>query len=103
MTKRTPPRHPGAKARPGKYETGGGETSEDGRNPRFVRFQRMTIVNGILAFVIVMVILQLWLLTATMNAYLGGETSILLPAAVVSLACLLLNAGLLWFLFRLER
>ena len=70
--------------------------------PRFTRSQRMTIVNGILAFVSMMVVLQLWLLTATMNAYLGGDLSILWPAALASLVCLGLNAGLLWHLYRLD-
>lgn len=74
----------------------------DPEAPRFPRFQRMTIVNGILAVVVLIVILQLWLLTATVNAYLGGNTSILLPAALVSLGCLGLNAGLLWYLYRLD-
>ena len=69
---------------------------------RLVRSQRMTIANGILVFVVLIVVLQLWLLTATMNAYLGGDIAILLPAALVSLACLGLNAGLLWYLFRLD-
>ena len=70
--------------------------------PHFVRSQRMTIVNGILLFVVLIVILQLWLLTATMNAYLGGDTAIVVPAALASLVCLGLNAGLLWYLYRLE-
>jgi len=70
---------------------------------RMVRAQRMTIVNAMLAFVVLIVILQLWLLTATMNAYLGGDTSTVVPAAVVSLACLGLNSGLLWYLFGLEK
>ena len=69
----------------------------------FTRGQRTTIVNGMLAFVIVLVILQLWLLTATMNAYLGGDDSVISPAAAVSLACLLLNAGLLRYLYHIER
>jgi hypothetical protein len=63
----------------------------------------MTIVNGILTFVVLIVILQLWLLTATMNAYLGGDTSVLVPAALASLVCLGLNAGLLRYLYALER
>ena len=63
----------------------------------------MTIVFGMLAFVLVIVVLQLWLLTATMNAYLGGDDSILWPAAVASAACLALNAGLLRYLYRMER
>lgn len=70
--------------------------------PHFTRSQRMTIVNGILTFVVLIVILQLWLLTATMNAYLGGDTSVLLPAALASLVCLGLNGGLLWYLYRLD-
>ena len=68
---------------------------------RLVRSQRATIVNGILLVVGLIVILQLWLLTATMNAYLGGDTAIVLPAALASLACLALNLGLLRYLFRL--
>ena len=69
----------------------------------FTRGQRSTIVNGMLAFVVVLVILQLWLLTATMNAYLGGDRSVIWPAAGGSLACLLLNAGLLRYLYHIER
>lgn len=69
---------------------------------RFVRAQRMTIVNGMLALVTLVVILQLWLLTATVNAYFGGDTSIVIPAAGASLVGLALNAGLLWYLHGLD-
>ena len=69
----------------------------------FTREQRATIVYGMLAFVLTLAILQLWLLTATMNAYLGGDDSVIWPAAVASLACLLLNVGLWRYLVRMER
>ena len=69
---------------------------------RFARHQKRTIVNGILSVVVILVILQLWLLTATMNAYLGGDHSILFPAALASVVCLLLNAGLLRYVYALE-
>lgn len=72
------------------------------RRLRMVRAQRMPIVNAMLAFVVLIVILQLWLLTATMNAYLGGDTTTVVPAAFASLACFGLNAGLLWYLFGLD-
>ena len=72
------------------------------RRPHFARSQRMTIVNAILVFVVLIVILQLWLLTATMNAYLGGDTGVVVPAALASLVCLGLNVGLLWYLYRLD-
>lgn len=69
----------------------------------FTRQQRTTIVHGMLAFVLMIVILQLWLLTATMNAYLGGDTSVIWPAAAASLLCLLLNIGLLRYLYYIDR
>ena len=47
------------------------------------RDQKTTIVYGILCFVVLVVILQLWLLTATMNAWLGGDRSVLVTGAVV--------------------
>jgi len=72
-------------------------------NRPFSRDQRTTIVYGMLAFVVIVVILQLWLLTATMNAYLGGDESIIWPAAIASLLCLLLNVGLLRYLARMDR
>jgi hypothetical protein len=66
------------------------------------RSERLTIVYGVLCFVLILVVLQLWLLTATMNAYLGGDTGVVWAAALASLVCLGLNAGLLWYLYRLE-
>jgi len=69
----------------------------------FTRAQRMIIVNGMLAFVLMLVVLQLWLLTATMNAYLGGDGSVVWPAAAASVLCLALNAGLLRYLYHIER
>ena len=67
---------------------------------RFVRSQRLTIVAGILVVVLVLVVLQLWLLTATMEAYLGGDDSIVVPAALASLGCFALNFGILHFYLR---
>jgi hypothetical protein len=68
----------------------------------FTREQRTTIVYGMLSFVVILVILQLWLLTATMNAWLGGDESLIWPAAIGSALCLLLNVGLLRYLYRME-
>ena len=70
---------------------------------RFARHQKTTILSGVLCFVMILVILQLWLLTATMNAYLCGDQSVLVPAALASVACLGLNVGLLRYVYALER
>ena len=72
-------------------------------NRQFSRQQKLTIVNGILAIAGMIVILQLWLLTATMNAFLGGEESVIVPAAIASAVCVTLNVGLLRYLYRMER
>lgn len=72
-------------------------------DPSRARRQRMPIVYGILCVVLVLVVMQLWLLTATMNAFLGGNDAIVWPAAAASLACLGLNAGLLRYLVLLDR
>ena len=36
---------------------------------QLTRAQRSIVVSGMLCFVLILVVLQLWLLTATMNAY----------------------------------
>ena len=69
----------------------------------FSRQQKSTIVYGILSIVLIIVVLQLWLLTATMNAFLGGEESVIIPAAIASAICFGLNAGLLHYIYLMER
>jgi uncharacterized membrane protein (DUF485 family) len=69
----------------------------------FSRQQKMTIIYGILSIVLIIVILQLWLLTATMNAYLGRDEAVIIPAGIASAVCFLLNAGLLRYIYQMER
>ena len=69
----------------------------------FSRQQRMTMVYGILCIEVIIVVLQLWLLTATMNAYLGGDEAIIWPGALASLVCFGLNMGLVRYLYVMER
>ena len=62
----------------------------------FSRQQRTTMIYGILCLVLILVILQLWLLTATMNAFLGGDEEVIWPAAISSLVMFAVN----WYLIR---
>ena len=71
--------------------------------PRLTRSQQATIFSGINLIVTLLVVLQLWLLTATMNAWLGGDSSIVWPAALASLACLALNLAGLRRVFYLQK
>ena len=67
---------------------------------QLTRGQRTTVITGVLCFVLILVVLQLWLFTATMNAYLGGDDAAVWPGLGASAACLALNLGLLRYLFR---
>ena len=69
----------------------------------FSRQQKTTIIFGILSTVVILLVLQLWLLTATMNAFLAGQERVIVPAAIVSIVCFALNAGLLSYIYRMER
>ena len=68
---------------------------------QLTRTQRIAIVYGVICFVLILVVLQLWLLTATLDAYLGGDESLVWPALAASAVCLLLDLGLLRYLRRL--
>ena len=71
--------------------------------PRLTRSQQATIFSAINLLVTLWVVLQLWLLTATMNAWMGGDSSIVWPAALASLACFALNLFLLRRVFYLQK
>ena len=70
---------------------------------QFTREQWTTVIYGILCLELILVILQLWLLMATMNAFLGEDDAVVWPAALASFACLGLNLGLLRYLYGIER
>jgi uncharacterized membrane protein YbhN (UPF0104 family) len=66
----------------------------------FTLHQRSTIVVSILAIVLLVVVMQLWLLTASMEAFLGGDNTIVWPAVLASLGLFGFNFGLLYFYMR---
>lgn len=70
--------------------------------PQLTRAQQATILAGINLIVVLLVVLQLWLLTATMNAWLGGDASVVWPAALASLGCFAVCVWLLRQVFRLQ-
>jgi hypothetical protein len=68
-----------------------------------VRTQGTTLFTAILILVGTTVVLQLWLLTLSTEALLSGQTRILIPAAAGSSLLLLINAGLLRYVYRFDR
>ena len=67
------------------------------------RAQGTTLFAAILILVASAVVLQLWLLTVSMEALLSGEYKTLFPAAAGSTVLLAVNAGLLRYVFRFDR
>ena len=67
-----------------------------------IRSQGTTLFSAILILVATSVVLQLWLLTFSMEALLRGHFATLFPAAIASTCLLLLNAGLLRYVFRFD-
>lgn len=68
-----------------------------------VRTQGTTLFTAILILVGTTVVVQLWLLTVSMEALLSGRIRALVPAAIGSSVLLLINACLLRYVFRFDR
>ncbi len=67
------------------------------------RQQGQTMFTGILLLIGTVIIVQLWLVGASMDALLAHETEILIPAAIISFLGLLLNAGLLYYIHDFDK
>ena len=73
-------------------------------NPEPTKQRRgLVAIDGALALVVILLIVQIWLLSATLEAFLAGHSGPVLPAAIVSgllfSACLALNV----FVNRIDR
>jgi hypothetical protein len=63
----------------------------------------ITALEGTAALVILLLMVQIWLLSATLDAYLAGHTDAALPGAVCSGLIFIATAGLYWFVHRIDR
>jgi len=71
--------------------------------PREVREHRgMAAVDGASTLIAIVVVVQMWLLKSSLDAYLGGH-DVALPAAIASGVLLLGNFLLYWFVRRIDR
>lgn len=59
--------------------------------------QGTTLFTGIGLAIGVLVIIQLWLLAAALDAALSGASHLAIPASIASFVLFALNAGLLWY------
>jgi Na+-driven multidrug efflux pump len=61
------------------------------------RRRRGVAIDAVMALVILVLMVQMWLLTATLESYLAGHTGVALPALLSSLGLF----GVCLFLYRL--
>jgi hypothetical protein len=59
--------------------------------------RRTTALDGTAALIILLLMVQIWLLSATLDAYLAGHRDAALPGAICSGLIFAATAALYWF------
>ncbi len=67
------------------------------------RTQGGALLAALCLFIGIVLVVQLWLLAAAVDALLGGDESVLWPAAASSFGLYLVNLGLLWLVVSYDR
>jgi uncharacterized membrane protein YidH (DUF202 family) len=65
--------------------------------------QGLPLFTAICLLVGTLVVIQLWLLAAAIDALLSGHTNVLIPAALASIVVFLVNGGLLLHALNFDR
>jgi hypothetical protein len=68
-----------------------------------VRRRRRVAVDAALVFIIILLMTQMWLLTATLESYLAGHTGPVLPGMIISGVLLAVSVALYRLVTRLDR
>jgi len=73
--------------------------------PTYPAAQRrgLTAIDGAIALIAVLLIVQMWLLSATLNQYLAGDRGVAVPAAIASGILFLACVGLYLFIERVDQ
>ena len=70
--------------------------------PPLTRPRALTAIDGALALVAVLLVVQMWLLTATLETYLAGHPEAAVPGAIVSALLFTACVGLYLFVLRVD-
>jgi hypothetical protein len=62
----------------------------------------LTAIGGALALIALLLIVQMWLLTATLESYLAGHHEVALPGAIISGVLFLICMTLYLFVHRID-
>jgi len=61
------------------------------------RQQGSTLFSAVLLLIAILVVIQLWLVAAAVEALLSRQIGVLVPTAIASCGLLMLSGGLLWY------
>ena len=61
------------------------------------RQQGLPLFSALLVLIAILVVIQLWLVAAAVEALMARQTTVLVPTAMASLGLFGLSAGLLWY------
>ena len=67
------------------------------------RAKGLNAITGAMSLIVILLIVQIWLLTATLDSYLGGRREAAWPAAVISGLLFAGCVGLYVFVERIDR
>ena len=62
----------------------------------------LTAIDGAMALIVVLLMVQIWLLAATLESYLAGHREAALPGAIISSVIFLACVGLYVFVNRID-
>jgi len=62
----------------------------------------LTAIDGAMFLIVILLIVQIWLVTATLEAFLAGHRETALPAAIISALVFLACLGLYLFVKRVD-
>ncbi len=63
----------------------------------------LNAITGAIALIVVLLMVQIWLLTATLDSYLAGLHNAAVPAAIISAVIFACCLGLYLFVERIDR
>jgi len=66
-----------------------------------LRKRSRTVVDAVIVLIVMVLVIQMWLLTATLESYLAGHHSAALPGAVISAVLAAIAVSLYRFMRRL--
>jgi len=61
-----------------------------------------TAIDGAMALIAILLVVQMWLLTATLESFIAGHDDAVLPAAIISGIVLAACVGLFIFIRRID-